>query len=111
MYIQLRNNIYHFRLKVPSKYRKRIGKREIRQSLNTRGKHEAQRQAIVLAEKYMAEFEQYSSNGISPRNQPKLSNWCYGVQKRRHFPVFFAEGHAFPDTLRVQTNIKRFIKI
>jgi len=76
MYIQLRNNIYHFRLKVPSKYRKRVGKREIRQSLNTGDKQEAQRQAIVLAGKFMSEFEQYSSNDVSSQNHPKLSE-CF----------------------------------
>lgn len=78
MYIQLRNNIYHFRLKVPTKYRKRVGKREIRQSLNTGDKQEAQRQAIVLAGKFMAEFEQYSCNDVSPRNHPKLSE-CFDL--------------------------------
>ena len=33
MYLQLRNNTYHFRFVVPPEYRSIVGKREIKQSL------------------------------------------------------------------------------
>lgn len=58
MYLCLRNNTYHFRFVIPPEYRERFGKREIRQTLHTGNKREAQRQAIMLAAKVYSDLEE-----------------------------------------------------
>ena len=57
MYLLLRNKVYHFRIKVPRKLIPVYSVPEIKRSLRTTNKRDAQKLAYQLAEKYMVEWK------------------------------------------------------
>lgn len=70
MYLQNRNGIYYFRWRVPDRLRHVYGRREIRQSLRTGNKREAQQQAVVLAAQVLNRHEQPPTALQAPLQPP-----------------------------------------
>lgn len=61
-YLQLRGNVYQFRIRVPSHLVSRYGKEEIRKSLRTSDPMLALRLAEAEAQKYLSEFGRLSTH-------------------------------------------------
>ncbi len=71
MFLLLRNNTHHFRFVIPPHLRSQIGKREIRKSLQTGNKREAQRQALILAGQVYSELNGYKEKRLLPVKRSK----------------------------------------
>ena len=56
MYLVRRDGYYYFRIGVPVAYRQLVGKSEIRFSLKTTNRREAQIKSLPFVEKYLLEF-------------------------------------------------------
>ena len=75
MYLVLQKNTYHFRLALNAEQRKRLGKREIKQSLQTRNKTLARRD-IVISNPMLTYMPKKDFILIKPS-----SGWCFPTSK------------------------------